>query len=100
MLHKSPGTIEVPYCITKTLKEMIDREKMKFRFSVLMKETGESIPDDIVSYDDICEHLSSLAGLFEDGFAESLLISLATLRIGESHTCKIPVGESSVTRIA
>lgn len=79
---------------------MIDREKMKFRFSVLMKETGESIPDDIVSYDDVCEHLLSLSVLFGDIFAKRRLIVLASLRIGESCTCKTPNVEASATRIA
>lgn len=79
---------------------MIDRKKMKFRFSVLNKETGESLPDDIVSYDDICEHLLRLSVLFGDNFAKRRLNVLASLRIGESCTCKTPNVEASATRIA
>lgn len=73
---------------------------MRFSASKLIKETGESLPDDIVSYDDVCEHLLSLSVLFGDNFAKRRLIVLASLRIGESCTCKTPNVEASATRIA
>lgn len=78
---------------------MIDRKKMRFSASKLIKKTGERTPEVTASYDEIYEWLSDLSTIIGGvELLEECMGKYASLRIGETYTD--PFREVTVKRIA